>query len=108
MRASDSCKERLTDFIDFFIESLPSILDGLSTTLILTFISLLAGLAIGIGLALGRVYGNKIISGICIGYIEIIRGTPLLVQLFIIYFGFPSVGIILNTLGYHPIANKIL
>ena len=78
------------------MESLPSLLDGLTITLILTFISLLAGLLLGIGLALGRVYGNKIISAICIGYIEIIRGTPLLVQLFIIYFGLPSAGIILS------------
>jgi polar amino acid transport system permease protein len=78
------------------MESLPNLLDGLYITLILTFISLLVGLILGIGLALGRVYGNKIISAICIGYIEIIRGTPLLVQLFIIYFGLPSVGIILS------------
>ena len=38
------------------------------------------------------------ISGICIGYIEIFRGTPLLVQLFIIYFGLPSVGIVFSPL----------
>jgi len=78
------------------MESLPNLLDGLYITLILTFISLITGLILGIGLALGRVYGNKVISAICIGYIEIIRGTPLLVQLFIIYFGLPSVGIILS------------
>ncbi|KYK20523.1 amino acid ABC transporter permease [Thermoplasmatales archaeon SG8-52-2] len=78
------------------MESLPSLMDGLYITLILTFISLMLGLLLGIGLALGRVYGNKIVSAICIGYIEIIRGTPLLVQLFIIYFGLPSVGIILS------------
>jgi polar amino acid transport system permease protein len=41
---------------------------------------------------LGRVYGNRIVSWICIGYIEVFRGTPLLVQLFIIYFGLPSIG----------------
>jgi polar amino acid transport system permease protein len=78
------------------MDSLPSLIDGLYITLILTFISLVAGLFLGIALALGRVYGNKIVSGICIGYIEIIRGTPLLVQLFILYFGFPSIGIILT------------
>ena len=78
------------------MDSLPSLMDGLYITLILTFISLVAGLFLGIVLALGRVYGNKIISGVCIGYIEIIRGTPLLVQLFIIYFGLPSIGIILS------------
>lgn len=78
------------------MESLPSLINGLYITLILTFISLVAGLILGIGLALGRVYGSKIVSGICITYIEIIRGTPLLVQLFIIYFGLPSIGIILK------------
>lgn len=81
------------------MESLPNLLDGMVMTLILTFISLLVGLVLGIALSLGRVYGNKIISGICIGYIEVIRGTPLLVQLFILYFGLPSVGIVLSPLS---------
>jgi polar amino acid transport system permease protein len=54
---------------------------------------------LGLILALGRVYGNKIISGLCAGYIEIIRGTPLLVQLFIIYFGLPQIGISLSPIN---------
>jgi polar amino acid transport system permease protein len=53
---------------------------------------------LGLILALGKVYGNIIISGICSGYIEIIRGTPLLVQLFIIYFGLPQIGVNLEPL----------
>jgi polar amino acid transport system permease protein len=73
---------------------LPDLLSGLGNTLLLTFISVIAGFLLGIVLALGRVYGNKIVNGLCVGYIELIRGTPLLVQLFIIYFGLPSVGII--------------
>ena len=81
------------------MESLPSLIDGLAMTLILTFVSLFIGLVLGIALSLGRVYGNKIISGICIGYIEVIRGTPLLVQLFILYFGLPSIGIVLSPLS---------
>ena len=89
----------MSGFIEFFMDSLPSLLDGLSITLLLTFISLTIGLVIGVALALGRVYGNKIISSVCIGYIEVIRGTPLLVQLFILYFGLPSVGIILTPLS---------
>ena len=74
-------------------------LDGLSVTLLLTFVALTLGFLLGVILALGRVYGNTIIKYICIGYIEIIRGTPLLVQLFILYFGFPSIGIILTPLS---------
>lgn len=81
------------------MDSLPSLLDGLSITLLLTFISLAVGFVIGVTLALGRVYGNKIISGVCIGYIEVIRGTPLLVQLFILYFGLPAIGIVLTPLS---------
>ena len=81
------------------MESLPNLLEGLNITLFLTFISISIGLVIGITLALGRVYGNKIISSFCIGYIEIIRGTPLLVQLFLIYFGLPSIGINMTPLS---------
>jgi polar amino acid transport system permease protein len=78
---------------------LPRLLDGFAVTLQLTFISLLAGFALGLLLSLGRVYGSRIISGICIGYIEVIRGTPLLVQLFILYFGLPTLGVRLPPLG---------
>jgi len=66
---------------------------------LLTIVSIVFGLLLGVTLALGKVYGNKIISGICIGYIEIIRGTPLLVQLFILYFGLPSVGVSLSPIN---------
>jgi polar amino acid transport system permease protein len=83
----------MSDFISFFAQSLPKLLDGLSITLFLTFLSLILGFLLGVSLALGRIYTPKIISWLCIGYIEIIRGTPLLVQLFILYFGLPSVGI---------------
>jgi polar amino acid transport system permease protein len=86
------------DFIQFFLNSLPNLLSGLGYTVLLTFISITAGFFLGIVLALGRVYGNKIVNGFCVGYIELIRGTPLLVQLFIIYFGFPSMGIIFSPL----------
>jgi polar amino acid transport system permease protein len=41
----------------------------------------------------GRVYGNKFISSFCTVYTLFFRGTPLLIQLFILYFGFPSIGI---------------
>ena len=62
----------------------------------MTFLSICLGFLLGVLLALGRVYGNRIISGVCISYIEIIRGTPLLVQLFILYFGLPSIGVSLR------------
>lgn len=85
-----------TDFVQFFIHSLPDLMSGLGYTFLLTSISITAGFFFGLTLALGRVYGKKIINTLCVGYIELIRGTPLLVQLFIIYFGLPSVGIIFS------------
>lgn len=84
------------DFIAFLLSSLPNLMSGLANTLLLTFISITAGFFFGLSLALGRVYGKTIVNAVCVGYIEIIRGTPLLVQLFIIYFGLPSVGIIFS------------
>ena len=77
----------MSDFLGFFAESLPNLLEGLGITLFLTFVSLLLGFVLGVVLALGRVYSPRFISYLSIGYIEIMRGTPLLVQLFILYFG---------------------
>jgi len=78
---------------------LPKLLDGLSVTFLLTIVALTVGFVLGLSLALGRVYGNKVISSVCVVYIEIIRGTPLLVQLFILYYGLPSIGILLSPLS---------
>ncbi len=78
------------------MQSLPQLLEGVPVTLLLTFVAISAGFAIGLLLALGRVYGKKVISYTCIVYLEIFRGTPLLVQLFIIYYGLPAVGIIFS------------
>jgi polar amino acid transport system permease protein len=64
----------------------------------LTFISLACGFILGILLALARVYGKTPLSWIAGGYIEIIRGTPLLVQLFIFYYGLSSAGFHINPL----------
>ena len=78
---------------------MPKLLDGLSVTFLLTIVALTVGFVLGLSLALGRVYGNKVISSVCVVYIEIIRGTPLLVQLFILYYGLPSIGILLSPLS---------
>ncbi|MBN1280579.1 MAG: amino acid ABC transporter permease [Candidatus Thermoplasmatota archaeon] len=80
------------------MRSLPELLEGVPITLLLTFCAISAGFALGLLLALGRVYGKKGISYSCIAYLEIFRGTPLLVQLFIIYYGLPNIGIIFSPL----------
>lgn len=62
-------------------------LTGTLLTIGLSIVSIIIGTALGLFLALGRLSANKIISWSCACYIELFRGTPLLVQLLIIYFG---------------------
>ncbi|HDN84923.1 MAG TPA: amino acid ABC transporter permease [Candidatus Aerophobetes bacterium] len=76
---------------------MPQLLRGTIVTLQLTGIAISMGFIIGTFLALGRLYGNRSISAICNGYIQFFRGTPLLVQLFIVYYGLPRYGIRLSS-----------
>lgn len=59
----------------------------------ITIISFAIGLAIAVVVALARISGSRILSSLARGYVSIIRGTPLLVQLFIVFFGLPEIGI---------------
>lgn len=68
----------------------------LIATIPITIISFAIGLVLAVAAALGRISGNRIFSGIARVYISIIRGTPLLVQLFIVFYGFPEIGIKLS------------
>ena len=64
---------------------------GLDNTLLLLIISLPVGFILSLIFAIGRVSTNKLISKTIAGYIFVIRGTPLLVQIYLIYFGLGSV-----------------
>lgn len=70
--------------------SLPFILAGIGVTIKFTVISLLAGLPIGILLALAKISPKALLKIVAQAYTSIFRGTPLLVQLFIIYFAIPQ------------------
>jgi polar amino acid transport system permease protein len=84
------------DFFNFFVRFLPDLLRGAGTTVILTFEGLTAGFVLGLAATLARTYGSKFWRGLAIGYIELFRGTPLLVQLFLIYYGLPGLGVTLS------------
>ncbi|SEK97039.1 amino acid ABC transporter membrane protein, PAAT family [Carnobacterium iners] len=73
--------------------SLPYVLKGLGYTLGISVTSMTIGLAIGFLLAIMRMSERKLASIIARIYISFMRGTPLLVLLFILYFGFPFIGI---------------
>ena len=69
------------------------LLDGLVLTLELSLVTMVVGLVIGLAGAAGRVYGPSWIRRPIAVYVETIRNTPLIVQLFLIFFGLPSAGI---------------
>ncbi|MBG9982043.1 amino acid ABC transporter permease [Aerococcaceae bacterium DSM 111020] len=71
-------------------------MSGAWYTIQLAFVSVLISLPIGGLMALMRISDNKILSGIARTYVEVIRGTPLLVQIYIVYFGLPMLGIYLD------------
>ncbi|MFF5791909.1 amino acid ABC transporter permease [Paeniglutamicibacter sp. NPDC012692] len=82
---------------NLFLDSLgPIVLGGISGTIPLSLASFAIGLAIALLMALMRLSNNRLVSFIARAYISVIRGTPLLVQLFVIFYGMPSLGVTLN------------
>ncbi|MCZ7467310.1 ABC transporter permease [Rhizobium rhizogenes] len=82
--------------IEFWETSLPFLLRGLSTTAAITVISVAIGFNLGLGLALMRLSENRFVSGFAKYYSMVFRGTPLLVQLFLFYYGLGQLGFIKN------------
>ena len=74
----------------------PLLLAGLTATIPLAVLSFALGLVIALGVALLRLSPNPLLSGIARFYISVIRGTPLLVQLFVIFYGLPSIGLVID------------
>ena len=65
-------------------------------TIPLTLASFALGLALALAVALMRLSHIRVVSGLARAYISVIRGTPLLVQLFVIFYGLPSVGLTIS------------
>ncbi len=86
----------MAEFIKVFFQAFPFLMSGLKFTMELAIISIIFGLGIGMLISTLRVYGGRISYTFSTAYVEIIRGTPLLVQLFIFYFSFPQIGIHLS------------
>lgn len=82
--------------IKFMIGLCPVLLKGAAMTMELTCLSMLFGMAIGLGLALARISRNPLLNKPASLYIWWMRGTPLLMQLFLIYYGLPQAGITLD------------
>jgi polar amino acid transport system substrate-binding protein len=70
---------------------LPALLNAAAITLVLSVLSMLLAIVVGMAIASGRVYGPRPVEIALTAWVEIIRGTPLLLQLFVIYFGLATV-----------------
>jgi polar amino acid transport system substrate-binding protein len=70
---------------------LPSLLRAALITLVLSCASMALAVALGVGIATGRVYGGPAVRGALTVYVEVMRGTPVLLQLFVIYYGVADV-----------------
>jgi glutamine transport system permease protein len=75
--------------IQVIMDAVPVLFQGTLITLKVTVISLLIALCIGLLIGLLSTARTKLLRGIAVTYVDLIRGTPLLVQIFIIYFGIP-------------------
>ncbi len=76
----------------------PTLLRGTGITITLSVASMALAIFLGLFLTLFRLYGNPLLKKISTAYIEIYRGTPLLIQLYILYYGLPNLGIALSPL----------
>jgi len=85
------------DWLQLMADSLPTLLwAGLMFTIPLTILSFIFGLSLGLLTALVRLFAPVWVSLIARFYVWIFRGTPMLVQLFVIFYGLPSAGIYLD------------
>ena len=80
----------MMDAIQQIIGWMPALIQSTGTTLALSVLSVAAALVFSVFLALGKISRNAVISGVCRAYIFFFRGTPLLMQLFFIYYTLPQ------------------
>ncbi|KVE37374.1 amino acid ABC transporter permease [Burkholderia sp. TSV86] len=78
------------------VQSLPVLLQGALLTVKFAALSMVVGLAGGVVLALMGIGGNAFVAGLARAYVSVMRGTPLLVQIFVVYYGLPSLGLSLD------------
>jgi L-cystine transport system permease protein len=74
----------------------PLVRGALTGTIPVALVSFVLGLALALLVALMRLSHLRLLSGLARGYVSVIRGTPLLVQLFVIFYGLPSVGVTIS------------
>lgn len=76
----------------------PLLLKGAGITILISAVSMALAISLGLVLTLARQYGSRVMGTFATAYVEIYRGTPLLIQLYILYYGLPNIGISLTPL----------
>ena len=81
------------ELFDLLREAAPTLLKGCGYTLLFALSAMVGGSLLGFPLAIARVLPGGPLPRIAAVYVSLMRGTPLLVQVFVIYYGLPSIGI---------------
>jgi polar amino acid transport system substrate-binding protein len=89
IRTEHTFNERVAQYKQY----LPLLLQGALVTLEISGLSMAIAIGLGLLMAVLRVFGPRVVAWPVIAFIEVIRGTPLLIQLFIIFYGLPTIGI---------------
>ena len=87
----------MNEGLQLFLESFwPIVWGGISGTIPLALASFAIGLVLALAVALMRLSKNPVVSNIARFYVSVIRGTPLLVQLFVIFYGLGAIGLVID------------
>jgi cystine transport system permease protein len=89
--------------MDTLASSAPALLQGLAVTLVLGLVSFVLGFGLGAVIALARISSFFPLKMAAVTYVSVFRGTPLLIQIMLVYFGLPQLG-----LKFPPIPSAIL
>lgn len=98
---------RVSFDFSLILGSLPDIARGLGITVLIWVMCALLGLVLGFLIAVARRYGGQVVNWLLFVPVEVIRGTPFLVQVFLLYYGGPFIGLSLDNLPAGVIALSI-
>ena len=82
---------------EFIRAYIPLYAEAAGMTLLISFLGILLSAAIGLLCSLVKIFKIPVLKSIANGYIEVSRNTPLLIQLFFLYFGLPKIGLVLSS-----------
>lgn len=92
---------------EFFLNTFPKILKAVPMTLFISIVSVTIGLFIGLFIAIFRNNKVPVLKTICAIFVSFIRGTPIIVQLYVVFYGFPQLLTYLQSLGWKVSSNGI-